>query len=259
MDATHTNHATRNAGDAGHNGNAENSGSTRSGAENNGSIRSVDRALDLLTAVCAGEYIETGRSLNDCARAADLPPSTALRFLRSLIQRGFVVRDADGMFHPGTELLRLGAGVLSRNSLIRIATPDMRTLVQDINESVYLVVLDADGDCLYIAIEECSQPIRHASWVGKTIPAERSAAGKALSGAVQPGECAFEHGTVEQDVTAISSPIVVGGKPVAAMSILAPSYRIDDEKTHDFADKLATTTTKVSQYFTDEVDGDLPA
>ncbi|MCI1222133.1 IclR family transcriptional regulator, partial [Bifidobacterium tibiigranuli] len=151
-------------------------GSTHTDTNSNSSIRSVDRALDLLTVVCSEQYSSSGCSLVDCAKTANLSPSTALRFLRSLTQRGFVSRDEDGMFHAGTELLRLGASVLSRSNLMRIAMPAMRSVVGDINESVYLAVRNAEGDCLYIAIEECSQAIRHVSWVGKSIPARSSAA-----------------------------------------------------------------------------------
>ena len=209
-------------------------------------IRSVDRALDLLMAVCSPGAMETGCSLAECAKNTGLSPSTSLRFLRSLSQRGFVTRDKEGLFHPGAELLRLGATVLSRDNLIRIADPTMKRLVKEIDESVYLAVLNASGDCLYVAIEECSQSIRHVSWVGKTIPAQGSAAGEALSGKVKLGASAVESNGVEPDVTAISSPIIVGGKPVAALSILAPSYRMFSERTHQFATKLEDACRQIS-------------
>lgn len=222
-------------------------GSTHTDTNSSSSIRSVDRALDLLTAVCSEQYSSSGCSLVDCAKTANLSPSTALRFLRSLTQRGFVSRDEDGMFHAGTELLRLGASVLSRSNLMRIAMPAMRSVVGDINESVYLAVRNAEGDCLYIAIEECSQAIRHVSWVGKSIPARSSAAGQVLSGTVAFGESVIERNGVEPDVTAISSPIFVAGRPVAAMSILVPSYRMDSGKTQRCEASLVKACQEVSQ------------
>lgn len=211
------------------------------------SIRSVDRALDLLTVVCAHNGDSSGCSLMDCAKATDLPPSTALRFLRSLTQRGFVSRDEAGMFHPGVELLRLGAGVLSRDNLIRVASPAMRRLASDINESIYLVVRNTDGNCLYIAIEECAQPIRHVSWVGKTFTAQGSAANRVLSGKVPLGQSVTEQGVVEQDVTAISSPIIAADQVVAAMSVLAPSYRMDEEHSTQASQLLCEACRTVSQ------------
>ena len=227
--------------------NASNGASHGGSAGAGNSIRSVDRALDLLTIVCSARYTEAGCTLAECAKDADLSPSTALRFLRSLTQRGFVSRDEDGMFHAGTELLRLGASVLSRSNLMRIAMPAMRSVVGDINESVYLAVRNAEGDCLYIAIEECSQAIRHVSWVGKSIPARSSAAGQVLSGTVAFGESVIERNGVEPDVTAISSPIFVAGRPVAAMSILVPSYRMDSGKTQRCEASLVKACQEVSQ------------
>ena len=210
-------------------------------------IRSVDRALDLLTVVCAHSGDTAGYSLVDCAKATELPPSTALRFLRSLMQRGFVTRDEDGMFHPGVELLRLGAGALSRDNLIRIARPAMRRLARDVNESVYLVVRGNDDDCLYLAIEECSQPIRHVSWVGKTFPAQGSAADRALSGDVPLGQSTYEDGTVEKDVTAICSPILAAGQVVAAISVVAPSYRMNRKARQQASQLLCEACRTVSQ------------
>jgi urocanate hydratase len=89
------------------------------------STRAVDRALDLLTAVCTDD----GTSLSGCARAAALSPSTALRLLRTLEAKGFVVRDPDGIFHSGPRLLQLGAAAFGRQSLVQLAEPSLQRLV----------------------------------------------------------------------------------------------------------------------------------
>lgn len=104
----------------------------------------------------------------------------------------------------------------------------MKKIVDEINESVYLSVRNYDQSCLYISIEECSQPIRHVSWVGKTIPLEGSAVGLVLSGDTPDSGFVIERGVVEKDVTAIAAPVRVAGGTVAALSVIAPSYRIDN-------------------------------
>lgn len=210
------------------------------------STRSVDRTLDLLEYVCDRDSIETGRTLAQCAEHAALPASTALRLLRSLEGRGFVTRDGAGLFHPGPTVMRIGAGVLSHDSLIRMARPAMDALVDVVRESVYLSVRNYDGDVLYVAISECDRPIRHVSWVGKTIPTSGSAAGAVLAGHCMPGRCVVMKGTVEEDVTAVSAPILAGGEPVAAMSILVPSYRFGDVQEHDYGARLAATCASLS-------------
>ena len=54
-----------------------------------GATRTVERALALLSEVCAGEAV----TLTECARHTGLPASTALRLLRTLESVGFVSRD----------------------------------------------------------------------------------------------------------------------------------------------------------------------
>lgn len=210
------------------------------------SLRTVDRALDLLLHVCDDDGCN-GTSLVECATATELSASTALRMLRSLCARGFVSRDEDGLYHPGPQILRLGAGVLGRDSLVRLAEPHMKKLVDEINESVYLSVRNYDQSCLYIAIEECSQPIRHVSWVGKAFSADNSAVGLVLSGEIPDSGFVFEHGAVEKDVTAIAAPVQVANRIVAALSVVAPSYRIDDSEGERIGKILVERCAKFSK------------
>lgn len=210
------------------------------------STRSVDRTLALLEYVCDRDSVDSGRTLAQCAEQASLPASTALRLLRSLESRGFVSRDDDGLFHPGTTIMRIGAGVLSHNALVRIARPEMDGLVGAVGESVYLSVRNYDGDCLYVAISECSQAIRHVSWVGKTIPSHGSAAGMVLAGQVPFEGFVVMEGTVERDVTSLSAPIKSAGQTVAAMSILVPSYRFDADRGVEYGTMLAKACARVS-------------
>ncbi len=43
---------------------------------------------------------------------------------------------------------------------------------------------------------------------------------------------------VEDDITAVAAPIVIGGRTVAALSIVVPSYRLDEAKAHTFGEEL---------------------
>lgn len=199
--------------------------------------RAVDRALLLLSHICsAGEL-----SLSDSARAANLSPSTALRLLRTLEARGFVRRNEAGIYLPGLQLLQIGAQALSNESLVDLTAPALRRLVELTGESAYLVVPHLVGTrrehCIYIAMEEGTHSIRHASWVGRSFPLRGSAAGAVLSGKVAEGDYAVVCQAVEPDVTAIAAPIRVpvgdtaGFKLDAALSVVAPSYRMTPEQT----------------------------
>jgi IclR family acetate operon transcriptional repressor len=199
------------------------------------STRTVERALALLSAVCTDGAI----SLSDAARLVDLSASTALRLLRTLEASGFVSRDPGGNFRPGASVIQLGALALGHESLVSLCTPAMKGLVAKTGESCYLSIPGAGDTGIYIAIVEGTHSIRHASWVGRSIPLEGSAAGKVLTGGESERGFAVMRSGVEDDVTAVAAPVIMGGRTVAALSIVAPSYRLDELKAMKIGEDLA--------------------
>jgi IclR family acetate operon transcriptional repressor len=204
--------------------------------------RTVERALSLLATVCD----RRGANLADCARECELPPSTALRILRTLETSGFVAKEASGLYRPGSRLIQLGAQALSNESLIDIARPAMEALAERTGESVYLSVEGHRDAALYIGIVEGTHSVRHTSWVGRTVSLELSAAGHALRGQVpDEGYVVVERG-VEADVTAIACPVHSEARVVAALSLVVPSYRLTDEQAHEHGRQLAAAAGCVS-------------
>jgi IclR family transcriptional regulator, acetate operon repressor len=211
------------------------------------STRAVDRALELLGAVCA----EGAISLADCARRADLPASTALRLLRTLERSDFVARDAQGFFRAGPRLIQLGAAALGRQSLVGIAEPSLQRIVQATGESAYLSVLGPGETALYIGMVEGTYAVRHTSWVGRTVPLEGSAVGAALRGSVPVSGFVGQRSRVERDVTAIAAPIRHPGGIAGAISLIGPTYRIDDEQ----LEALGRIVAKEAHIVTRQFDG----
>jgi urocanate hydratase len=197
--------------------------------------RTVDRALALLAEVCAEDSI----SLSECARRARLPASTALRLLRTLEGSGFVTRDDEGNFRAGSRLIQLGALALGRQSLVRIAEPALHRLVSATGESAYLSIAGPGSTAIYIAMVEGTHAVRHTSWVGRSFPMANLAVGQALSGRVPDAGYVAERDRLEPDVTAIVAPILRPGGVAAAMSLLGPTYRIDDSTLHRYGHIIA--------------------
>ncbi|MGC5049441.1 IclR family transcriptional regulator [Micrococcus porci] len=212
------------------------------------STRTVDRALALLAAVVAQPRL----SLAEAARATDLPASTALRLLRSLEAAGFVDRQEEGEYRPGARLIQLGAQAFSREPLVRLARAPMDSVAESTGESVYLSLRNGAQEAVYIAIVEGTHSVRHASWVGRTVPLEGTAVGEVYRGEVPPG--GYTHGghSVEQDVTALSSPVIVGGRVVAALSALVPDYRCTAEHAERCGRALADATTRLARALGEE-------
>jgi DNA-binding IclR family transcriptional regulator len=204
--------------------------------------RTVERALALLASVCD----RGGANLADTARDCELAPSTALRLLRTLETTGFVRKDQSGMYRPGSRIIQLGAQALSDVSLVDLAGPAMEELATETGESVYLSVEGHAATAVYINIVEGTHSVRHASWVGRTVPLDVSATGHALRGKVSDdGYVVVERG-VETDVTAIACPVYSQARIVAAMSLVVPSYRVTARQSKRYGQMLVAATADVS-------------
>ena len=77
-------------------------------------------------------------TLTDVAREAELPKSTALRFLRTLEESGWVYRDQAGVYSLGAAIAGLAAQYLSGDPLVTAATPPMRALHSELDETISL-------------------------------------------------------------------------------------------------------------------------
>jgi IclR family acetate operon transcriptional repressor len=206
------------------------------------STRTVERALALLATVCE----RGGANLADSARDCDLAPSTALRLLRTLETTGFVSKDESGMYRPGGRIIQLGAQALSNESLIDLAAEAMEYVATETGESSYLSVEGHAGTALYISIVEGTHSVRHASWVGRTVPLDTSAAGHVLRGKVpEAGYVVVERG-VEKDVTAIACPVYSETRIVAALSVVVPSYRLSATQAKQYGRTLLSAAAGIT-------------
>jgi urocanate hydratase len=107
-----------------------------------------------------------------------------------------------------------------------MATAPMKRLVEKTGESSYLNVPSGGDTGIYIAVQEGTHAVRHTSWVGRSIQLFGTAAGAVLHGKTGPEGYVIVDNGVEQDVTAIAAPVVMGSRVVAALSVVVPSYRI---------------------------------
>lgn len=186
--------------------------------------RSIARVLDLFEIVVA----ERSCNLTTAAAAADLTPTTALRYLRALETRGYVDRDDRGDFSAGPTILRIAASLRGGTVLDRLATvaqPHLDALAEQTGESAYLAVSDG-RTATYVATAESTRAIRHVGWIGQDIDLDRSALGAALD---EPGTTAVRSGAVEADITAMSRALPITGKLGVAVSIVGPAHRFTPE------------------------------
>lgn len=206
------------------------------------STRTVERALNLLAVICGRGSV----NLADSARAAELAPSTALRLLRTLESTGFVRREDDGTYRPGSRIIQLGAQSLSSESLVAISRETMDVLVEETGESVYLSVMGHNQTAIYIAVVEGTHSVRHTNWVGRPIPLAGSAAGRVFRNDIPAeGYVIVEHG-VEEDVTAIAAAVRSEQKVVAVLSLVIPTYRVTELNSARYGRLLAKGAQQIS-------------
>ena len=186
------------------------------------STRAVDRAMALLSEVCS----EPSLTLTECARRTALPPSTALRLLRTLENSGFVTRDPDGSFGAGPRMVQIGTRALSSHRLVALSRPALAGVVDVTGESTYLALPGPGRTAVYAAAHEGTWPIRHSSWIGREVGLDAYAVRSALSGDVAADGYFTTRGQLEPDITAVACAVRSEDRIVAAVTILGPSYRL---------------------------------
>lgn len=210
----------------------------------NASTRTIERALALLAAVCG----RPASTLAECARAVGLPPSTALRQLRTLQSSGFVARGPSGLFEAGPRMIQLGAVTLGRQALVRLAQPALARIVEATGESAYVSITGPSDTAIYAGMVEGTHSIRHTSWVGRSVPLAGIAVGDALLGRVPAAGYVAERDASEPDVTAIAAPIRRSGGGIAgALSLIGPTYRIDEATLHVFGQSVSREAAELGR------------
>ncbi len=141
-------------------------------------IRSVDRALDILESVAE----HGGMNLTQIAAELGQSPSTVYRVLTTLEQRQIVEVDhATQAWHVGPATFRLGSSFLRRTGLAERSRPVMRHLMETTGETANLGI-ERGGLVLFVSQVETHETIRAFFPPGTRSPMYCSGIGKALLG-----------------------------------------------------------------------------
>jgi DNA-binding IclR family transcriptional regulator len=147
--------------------------------------KSARRALDLLEALSAHRE---GLGFVELAKRVNVPKSSLHELLAVLMERSYIAVDPDSRRYTlGVRVWELGQAYVRYRELVNEARPEMERIVQALNETVQLSVLDGI-DNVYLAKVDCTHPIRLQSEVGKRLPAHATGLGKALLAALADDE-----------------------------------------------------------------------
>jgi DNA-binding IclR family transcriptional regulator len=149
------------------------------------SIQVLDRMSSLLDAVA--RYPEPV-SLKILAAETGLHSSTAFRILGSMLDNGFVERDATGKYQLGTKLLRLGSRVHAQSDLRQIAQPVMARLRDTLGETINLTMREGD-EVVYIEKATPNRMMHVQQLIGSRAPLHVTAVGKLMLAMGSKEEC----------------------------------------------------------------------
>ena len=242
-------------------------------------IKVLDKSLSVLELLLQKD---SAMNMTEISERLEIYPSTIHRILDTLKHWGYVEQDSHTQkYQLGLKALELGMAKLHQMDLVREATPYLKELVNQCNETVHLGVLE-EGEVLYLAKEESSQTIRMISYVGKRAPLHCTALGKVLLAYLSAEErkeilgkkvlprlsentitnkrelekelskvreqgFALDREENEKDVCCIAAPIRnYQGEVIAALSISSPIFRIDKNAQNNLKKALIQTSREIS-------------
>jgi DNA-binding IclR family transcriptional regulator len=148
-----------------------------------GSIRSVERAFDLLEALERGPH---PCRLSELSRATAMPKATVQRLLGVLERRGFVEK-IQGRYQLGIGVVPLAHGYLAESGLTKASLPVLQELARESGETATLFVRYG-FDRIVVQRVEGKDPLRYSMPIGKRLPLLLGAAGLVLAAAMPPEE-----------------------------------------------------------------------
>jgi IclR family acetate operon transcriptional repressor len=140
-----------------------------------GSVRSLERALDLLEAL---ENLRGASGVRALEVSTGVPKATAQRLLDVLERRGYVQKER-GRYALAVGTVRLARGYLGGDSLATAALPVLQQLTALSGETCGLYVRQGFSRVLVQRVES-PHPLRHHTPIGERLPLHIGASGHVL-------------------------------------------------------------------------------
>jgi DNA-binding IclR family transcriptional regulator len=226
-------------------------------------VQVLDRALSIIDALTK---MREDATLAELAAKVKLHKSTAHRLLSILERHRLVERDAyTGRYRLGLRLFELGMITMDRMNIRDRARPHLEQLVDQLNETVHLCTLD-DGEVLYLDKIESARTVRMACRIGHRNPVHCTSVGKVMLAHLTESEqdeilqahelrrltpktitkldelkaefktirdrgYALDNEEIEEGLRCVGAAVLDhNGRPIAAISVSAPSFRLTMEK-----------------------------
>ena len=233
-------------------------------------IASVDSALLLATLL----QQEGPMRVTDAAERLGVSVSTAHRLLGMLVYRDFAEQLPDRRYGPG-RLMQQGSAPQAPVARLReVALPYLDGLVDELRETVNLMVL-AGAEVRFVATVESDQVLRVGDRTGRALPVHLSSGGKALLAARPAADVAALVGELDEaaagrlarelrtarrrgfavndqetevGLTAVGVAVPdPSGPPSAALSVSMPRVRYSPERLPGWSAALSTAAQSIGR------------
>ncbi len=127
-----------------------------------------------------------GMSLQELTAQTGQVKSSIHRILRSLLHHGYIEQNHEGGdYRLGIQCLVLANGLRRGLSLVELARPHSRTLMEAFDETTYIAVLRA-GRGIFVDVQETRRDLRLVGPLGAHVHFHATAAGKAMAAFFPP-------------------------------------------------------------------------
>lgn len=236
-----------------------------------GGVRSLSTVLKTMAVLDVLAESSRGMKLPEVAAAMQLSRPTAYQRLLTLIEAGWVEQDKELRYRLSMHNCRLAAAALEHADLGARATTILETLVQNVEETASLSVLDRGLPCI-VARVESESILRAEQKIGTTMSLEGSASGRVLTAFADEGTLArlrasghpladedilattraegyaTSSGYTQAGVLAIAAPIFdIAGRCIATLSLVMPMTRFKLENFKGPLIEAAEAITRIQQ------------
>ena len=147
-------------------------------------VGSAEVAAQILSALAD---LAPATSLSRLADYVQMPASKVHRYLQALLATGFAGQDpASNHYTLGQEALRVGLIALGKMDVLKVASPFLLSLRDQLNETVFFAVWGNKGATV-VQVEQALRSIHLITQVGSVLPPFQSATGLVFS-AFLPGQ-----------------------------------------------------------------------
>lgn len=237
----------------------------------------VEKALKALAYIIEAENLQIG--VRELAKAIDLSPSRASKLLQELLALGYVRQiPSSKKYALGVEYFRLSQLGFAKAPMREFCLAGMRELVARINETAYVAFFDQDrAEFVITASVESDHNFRFMVPMNKWLPLGPTAEGICILAHLPSEQCEavvqkvsamleMDDGQIADYRDAISRarsedaavsespdgdgmrfamPVMRSGRVIAAIIVIVPQMRFDDEKKAVIVSELSCCVNQV--------------